>query len=177
MIIPFVQLPPVVRYSPHDSTLRHFFNYIDRLGVLGYVMLACSDRWDRKTGLFELTKVVQANAVFMCGFVVRDVEVASHLLDKGLGIAFFTLSWTDASTLDVLSPLPRSRIGVNIAATDESTIMEEITSHHGMFAHFMLRYVFTLCYVLTYTLSNPHALLQFPEGDAPERNQTINEPR
>jgi hypothetical protein len=75
----------------------------------------------------------------MCGFVVRDVEVASFLVDKGLGVAFFSLSWTDAGTVDALSCLPRARIGISISATDESTIMEGIASHHAMFSHFMLR--------------------------------------
>jgi len=148
MLIPFLQLPPVVKYSPDNVDLRNFFNFIDRICVLGNVLLNIDASWDRSTGMFELTKIVQSNAMFMSGFVVNDLETAGYLLDKGLRLAFFTASPRDARAPELLSHLPRTRIGVSsvISPATSQSVVDTIETFYQSCAHFIFR--FYISYIL-----------------------------
>jgi hypothetical protein len=148
-----LQLPSVVKYSPDNKQLRNFFNYIDRICLLGFTMLNCSDDWDRVTGMFELTKIVQTNAMFMSGFRPRDYETVGYLLDKGLRIAFFDV-FDDRVARDMtnaLSRLPRTRIGVHFKSQEVTAqfLIESIDSYYRHCSHFIFR--------IDNDLSNPEA--------------------
>jgi hypothetical protein len=146
MLIPYLQLPAVVKYDPNNKDLRHFFDFIDRISLLGFVMLNIDSAWDRTTGMFELMKIVQSNPMFMSGFIVHDLETAGYLLDKGLRVAFFTAPHRDSKDVASLSRLPRTRIGINCVAltTTAQIIVDTIETYYTCAAHFIFRFVFVI---------------------------------
>jgi hypothetical protein len=141
MLIPFIQLPSVIKYSEDDSQLRNFFNFIDRIQIFGFVLLNVSDRWERSVGTSELLKIVQKSAIFMSGFRNDDVEIAGLLLDKGLRVAFFKQQ-TISVTMEAVSRLPRQRVGItiwdNVATADSIAHIIDLYSKYA--AHFIFKY-------------------------------------
>lgn len=104
-------------------------------------MLNIDPSWDRTTGIFELTKIVQSNPMFMSGFLVNNIETAGYLLDKGLRVAFFTATHRDPRSADLLSKLPRTRVGVSsvICTASAELIVDMVETFHLSCAHFMFR--------------------------------------
>lgn len=141
MLIPYLQLPPVVKYSPDDIDLRNFFNFIDRICILGNVLLNIDSTWDRSIGMFELTKIVQSNPMFMSGFIINDVETAGYLLDKGLRVAFFTATHRDPRGAAALAKLPRTRVGIScvISMASAQLIVDTVETFYSTCAHFIFR--------------------------------------
>ena len=118
MLIPHIYLPPSFKYTEGDKKLQSFFNYIDHLQLLGFVLLDLSPSWDQG-GKTELIKVIQRSAVFMSGFTNEDVDLAGALLDKGLRVAFFAQQSVSV-TMEALSRLPRQRVGLSVIDTPAS---------------------------------------------------------
>ncbi len=112
MLIPHIYLPPSFKYAEGNKKLQSFFNYIDHLQLLGYVLLDIPTSWDRG-GKTELIKVIQRSAVFMSGFTSDDVDLAGTLLDKGLRVAFFAQQSVSVS-MEALTRLPKQRVGLSV---------------------------------------------------------------
>lgn len=118
-------------------------------------MLNIDSSWDRITGMFEITKIVQSNPMFMSGFIANDVETAGYLLDKGLRLAFFTASARDPRAPELISRLPRTRVGVTsiLSTATAQSIVDTVETFYKSCAHFVFRLVYQrACHFLVISL-------------------------